>query len=231
MPRGCTVCRCEAVDDVNRRLLDGASYRDIAKQFQLSSAALHRHKQHHLGPLLVAANETRGEDLLAEVSAKLEGIEREARRLSRLAEKKGDYRTAGTLLVAEARQLLELSARLKGLLRTGARVKVGAGVAVREQHDPHAALANLVGRLPDDLRERLAAFLKQERETSMAERIRQVDAKIAAQMPDGWTEQVSTEEREAAVPEPRMAEMTGTVETEDGCWSLYRPEGADVDEL
>ena len=46
MPRTCTVCPHPHRDDIDRRLLDGAPLRNIAKQFSLSSASLFRHNKH-----------------------------------------------------------------------------------------------------------------------------------------------------------------------------------------
>jgi len=44
MPRKCTVCEHEKVEEINRLLLEGVSLRNIAKQYFVSAASLHRHK-------------------------------------------------------------------------------------------------------------------------------------------------------------------------------------------
>jgi len=46
MPRTCTTCTHPHRDEIDRRLLDGASLRNITKQFSLSSASLFRHNKH-----------------------------------------------------------------------------------------------------------------------------------------------------------------------------------------
>jgi hypothetical protein len=46
MSRTCTLCPHLHRDDIERRLLEGAPLRNIAKQFSLSSASLFRHNKH-----------------------------------------------------------------------------------------------------------------------------------------------------------------------------------------
>ncbi len=50
MSRRCSVCTSEAVEQVNRRLRDGEPFRNVAKQFALSAAAVYRHQRNHLAP-------------------------------------------------------------------------------------------------------------------------------------------------------------------------------------
>jgi N-acyl-D-amino-acid deacylase len=57
MPRKCTVCEHEKVEEINRLLLKGVSLRNIAKQYFVSAASLHRHKKGHLPAKLVKAQE------------------------------------------------------------------------------------------------------------------------------------------------------------------------------
>jgi len=45
MPRTCTVCTHPSPEEIDRRLLEGAPLRNIAKQFSLSSASLFRHNK------------------------------------------------------------------------------------------------------------------------------------------------------------------------------------------
>jgi hypothetical protein len=46
MPRTCTTCTHPHREEIDRRLLDGAPLRNIAKQFSVSSASLFRHNKH-----------------------------------------------------------------------------------------------------------------------------------------------------------------------------------------
>jgi polyhydroxyalkanoate synthesis regulator phasin len=52
MGRACTVCGHKDLDEINRQLLCSDSYRDIARQFNLSKDALARHKESHISELL-----------------------------------------------------------------------------------------------------------------------------------------------------------------------------------
>ena len=115
MPRKCTVCEHEKVEEINRLLLKGVSLRNIAKQYSVSAASLHRHKEGHLPAKLVKAREaqevTKADSLLDQV------IELRDKALSILAkaEQAGDLRTA-LQGVREAKGCLELLAKLQGEL-------------------------------------------------------------------------------------------------------------------
>ena len=72
MPRKCTICTHAKRNAIDSALVNGESYRTIATQFEVSTAALQRHKAHHLPATLAQAQNaceaTRGEDLLEQVS-------------------------------------------------------------------------------------------------------------------------------------------------------------------
>jgi hypothetical protein len=107
MPRTCTHPHR---DDIDRRLLDGAPLRNIAKQFSLSSASLFRHNKHISKVLSNARQEA--EILRADgLMEHLKYLTSEAERLKQKAEQKKDYRTA-LAGVREQSRLLEIGARL-----------------------------------------------------------------------------------------------------------------------
>lgn len=58
MPQTCTICRHERRDEIDRALLDGEPFRNIAKRTGTSTTALHRHKTQHIPKSLVLAKET-----------------------------------------------------------------------------------------------------------------------------------------------------------------------------
>ena len=110
MPRTCTVCTHPHRDEIDRRLLDGAPLRNIAKQFSLSSASLFRHNKHISKTLSNSRQEA--EILRADgLMEHLNHLTAEAERLKQKAEKKRDYRTA-LAGVREQSRLLEIGARL-----------------------------------------------------------------------------------------------------------------------
>ena len=110
MPRTCTVCPHPHRDDIDRRLLDGAPLRNIAKQFSVSSASLFRHNKHISKVLSHARQEA--EILRADgLMEHLNHLTAEAARLKQKAEQAKDYRTA-LAGVREMSRLLELVMRL-----------------------------------------------------------------------------------------------------------------------
>ena len=110
MPRTCTVCPHPHRDEIDRRLLDGAPLRNIAKQFSLSAASLCRHNKHISKALSNARQEA--EILRADgLMEHLNHLTAEAARLKQKAEQAKDYRTA-LAGVREMSRLLELAVRL-----------------------------------------------------------------------------------------------------------------------
>src|SRR5690349_24836446 len=59
MPRTCTICRHEQRQEIDKALIAGTAFRNIAERFGTSVAALHRHKQEHVPENLVKAREAR----------------------------------------------------------------------------------------------------------------------------------------------------------------------------
>ena len=123
MPRRCTVCEHEKVEEINKALLEGVSLRDLAGRYSVSKTALHRHKESHLPAKLVKAQEARE---IAKADSLLDQVtELRDKALSILdkAEQAGDLRTA-LQGVREAKGCLELLARLQGELQEQATVNI-----------------------------------------------------------------------------------------------------------
>jgi hypothetical protein len=114
MPPTCKICRHAKRAAIDADLVDGVPYRDIARRFETSSAAIHRHKEHLPRTLVkakAAAEVSRADALLAKVRK----LESEARRIGRKAEEEGDLRCA-LVAVKELREIVELLARMLGEL-------------------------------------------------------------------------------------------------------------------
>jgi hypothetical protein len=110
MPRTCTTCTHPHRDEIDRRLLDGAPLRNIAKQYSLSSASLFRHNKHISKTLSNARQEA--EILRADgLMEHLNHLTAEAERLKQKAEHAKDYRTA-LAGVREMSRLVELVMRV-----------------------------------------------------------------------------------------------------------------------
>ncbi|MDI9457128.1 MAG: hypothetical protein WAQ32_08955 [Dethiobacteria bacterium] len=139
--RKCSICNHEKVDEINRLLLNGTSYRNISEKFSVSAAALSRHKNQHIARALAKARGAKatvqGDSLLAHTqelqareTAQADGllaqvIELRDKALSILtkAEQAGELRTALTG-IREARACLELLAKLQGELQQEGTVNV-----------------------------------------------------------------------------------------------------------
>ncbi len=93
MPRTCTICSHAARADIDRALVAGEAFRDIAGRFGTSKTAVFRHKAHvpaALARAKDATEATRGGDLLA----CMRDLAAQAQRIGHDAEKSGQRDTA-----------------------------------------------------------------------------------------------------------------------------------------
>ena len=116
MTRVCTVCNHKDVDEINKRLISGESYRSIAKQFEASESAIYRHKESHIPEVLLKSNEIKyiisADSLLKKVKEE-EDFVREMR-VSAAAD--GDIKVALTA-VDRALKCIELYAKVLGIIK------------------------------------------------------------------------------------------------------------------
>ena len=123
MPRSCTVCTHKARAEIDRALVAGETFRNIAERFGTSVAALHRHKADHLPVKLAKAQEAeevaQADDLLEQVR----DLQGRALAILDKAEEAGELRTELSA-IREARGNLELLAKLLGELDDRPQVNV-----------------------------------------------------------------------------------------------------------
>jgi len=123
MPRTCTICQHDQRQNIDKALVGGEPFRNIAERFGTSATALTRHKAEHLPAKLAKAHEAKevahASTLLDEVRA----LRGKAVSILLSAEKAGDLRTA-LLAVREARSCIELLAELEGELNRRPEVHV-----------------------------------------------------------------------------------------------------------
>ena len=124
MPRRCTICASDRLDEIDRMLVEGrVSRRKIASKWGVSEASLRRHAARHLPEALAAAAEAarvaNGDDLLDQVR----DLQRRAVAILERAEEEGDHRVA-LAAIREARGCLELLGRLAGELQERQTVNV-----------------------------------------------------------------------------------------------------------
>ena len=115
MPRRCSICSHERLEEINRALVEGVAFPALVAKYRVSKDALSRHKANHLPATLVKAQEAQevaqADDLLEEVRS----LQGRALGILDKAEDAGDLRTA-LGAIREARGNLELLAKLLGEL-------------------------------------------------------------------------------------------------------------------
>lgn len=115
MPRVCTVCGHQERPEIDRALVDRATFRTIADRFGLSETALKRHRKDHLPGHVAMAKEAAhvadADDLLTQ----LRELRNRAISILQKAERAGDYRTARSG-IREARGCIETLMEVEGEL-------------------------------------------------------------------------------------------------------------------
>lgn len=128
MPRSCTVCAHPKREEIDWALVGGASNRSAASLYDVSEAAVRRHKGNHLPAKLVmaqAAEEVAQADTLLDQVKVLQG---RAYAILDKAEEAGELKTALSA-IREARGNLELLAKLLGELDERPSVAVNLNVS------------------------------------------------------------------------------------------------------
>lgn len=115
----CTICTHPQRVSIDMALVAGASQRTIAKQYGVSSAAVKRHKDAHLSPMLQLKQEEIGDTLYAQI------VTLNAETLTVLAKAQADGKGYLVLrAVEQARANLEVVAELLGKVNRGTQVNV-----------------------------------------------------------------------------------------------------------
>jgi hypothetical protein len=123
MGRSCTVCGHKDVDEINRLLLSGTSFRDIAGQFDLSKTALARHKESHIPELLSKSNDIKE---IVNADTLFGRIEEEAgfvRELRDAAQAEGDIELA-LKAVDRALKCIEIYAKVRGIIQDQPQISI-----------------------------------------------------------------------------------------------------------
>ncbi len=115
MPRSCTICEHAEREAIDRALVGDASNRSVASLYDVSEAAVRRHKANHLPAKLVmaerAAEVAQADDLLGQ----MQDLQQRTLAILEAAEETRQHRTA-LGAIREARSNLELLAKLLGEL-------------------------------------------------------------------------------------------------------------------
>lgn len=112
MPRTCLACSSPEREAIDRALVAGESFRNIAERVSISSAALFRHKNHvanAISKAQVQHEERLGETLLDEMRR----VQRKAWELLARTESDGDHR-GSIVALREVRECLESLGEMLG---------------------------------------------------------------------------------------------------------------------
>jgi hypothetical protein len=115
MPRTCSICIHPQRPAIDRALIAGEAFRNIAERFGTSATALTRHKKDHVPARVAKAQEAKqvanADDLLTQLKA----LRNKAISLLNQAEAAGDFRTA-LAGIREARGCIETLLEVEGEL-------------------------------------------------------------------------------------------------------------------
>ena len=123
MPRTCTICKHEKLDEINQALIRSDSLKKISAFCGISVTSLHRHKKEHLPVSLLKAKDAAevviGENLLESIRA----LHERTLKILAEAEAAGKLETA-LKAIQQARAHLELLAKLDGQLKDTGHVAI-----------------------------------------------------------------------------------------------------------
>jgi hypothetical protein len=146
MPRSCTVCEHPEREAIDEALVGGASNRSLASLYDVSEAAVRRHKANHLPAKLVMAEKAKEVAQADSLLDQVRDLQSRALAILDQAEDAGDLRTA-LGAIREARGNLELLAKLLGDLQQEGTTNIQ--VALIEHPDYQRLRAAVVGALRD----------------------------------------------------------------------------------
>jgi hypothetical protein len=119
----CAVCKHPDRDQIDERLVSGASVREIAAEYDFSHMAVQRHRQNHLPKTLIKAHELQEEDRADKLIQQVNALYDKALSLLEQAERDKKYAPA-VAAIREARASLELVGRLCGQVQSGLKVQL-----------------------------------------------------------------------------------------------------------
>ena len=116
--RNCTICTHDKREEIDVKIVAKTAYRNIAKQYTISTAAICRHKKEHLPKELIKSEETkeiaRADNLIGQVQS----LKDRADNILDKAEQGKSY-TIALQAIKEIRSIVELLAKLSGDIQTG----------------------------------------------------------------------------------------------------------------
>jgi uncharacterized protein (DUF1501 family) len=145
--RTCTICNHDSVAEIDRELIAGVPYRDIAERHGVGRMAVSRHREAHLSEAL-AAVVVEDHDRARTLVDRIEALVDEAHAF--LSAAKADGNTAqGLAALREMRAALELVGKASGELKDSPQVAVVNVQQSDEWHRIRAAVLASVDPYPE----------------------------------------------------------------------------------
>lgn len=114
----CLVCTSPDKDEINNKLVSGLSVRKVGEMYGISHGAIQQHRANHLPGELVKSKQLQDVNAATDLVEKIEDLYQKAYGLIDKAEKNKSF-TGVAALIREARNSLELLARVTGDLKSG----------------------------------------------------------------------------------------------------------------
>lgn len=125
----CTICSHAKRNEIERSILDGKSERSIAKQYDVTAAAVHRHKENgHIQKRIAKAKAIKEVAQADTLLDQVKSLSERALSILSQAEGTGDLRTACSA-IREVRATLELLLKVSGELK-GDQPVVNIGIMI-----------------------------------------------------------------------------------------------------
>jgi hypothetical protein len=115
VPRSCTICEHPDRESIDKALVGDVSNRSVASLYDVSEAAVRRHKSNHLPAKLVLAQQAEEAAEAGELLDQVQDLQARTLAILEAAEETSQHRTA-LAAIREARSNLELLAKLLGEL-------------------------------------------------------------------------------------------------------------------
>lgn len=119
----CSVCQHAEVNNINEKMIAGASVRSLAEEYELGLMSLQRHRTGHLPKALVKAKELQEIDAADRLLDRVEDLYNKALNIMGKAEADGKFQPAVSA-IKEARSSLELIAKMIGQIKTGHTINI-----------------------------------------------------------------------------------------------------------
>jgi uncharacterized protein YlxP (DUF503 family) len=158
MARVCTICSSENADSIDASLVSGQTLRSVSKAFDVSAAALGRHRL-HLSPAIVKVAQERDRAHVVSLLDRVERLVSEAESVLSVAKDTGKASLA-LAAIREVRESLKLLGQVTGEIRPDGAVQVSVVNLVESSEWRDLSRAILRALAPfDEAREAVARAL------------------------------------------------------------------------